>query len=164
MDEGDQRRYAPIDIQRLRAENARLQERLEATETQLERDREGLWEAGREAERTVAQQECDSLQAAMNTLLHERDALQAKVKEADEVMGLAVVAFKERVREVALLKRERDNYKVLAERRKEALMEFLDAVPPNPDRVDEDGVKVFGLSMDELDINHARAAIEQVGI
>ncbi len=34
-DEGDQRRYAPIDIERLRAENARLQERVEEAEQQL---------------------------------------------------------------------------------------------------------------------------------
>ncbi len=34
-DEGDQRRYAPIDIERLRAENARLQERVEEAEQQV---------------------------------------------------------------------------------------------------------------------------------
>ncbi|KKL28217.1 hypothetical protein LCGC14_2377340 [marine sediment metagenome] len=37
MDEGDQRRYAPIDIQRLRDENARLVEALEEAQKHVER-------------------------------------------------------------------------------------------------------------------------------
>ncbi|KKL19224.1 hypothetical protein LCGC14_2467580, partial [marine sediment metagenome] len=61
--------YGSVDeIQELRTENARLQERLRTTETELERDRESLWEAGREAERTVAQLEVVSLQDGYDSL------------------------------------------------------------------------------------------------
>ena len=45
--------------------------------------------------------------------------LQEQVKEADEVVVLAIAALNERVREVCLLKDERDDYKALAERREE---------------------------------------------
>ena len=71
--EGDQHRYAPIDIERLRTENARLQE---------------------------------------------------QVEEADEVVVLVVAALNERVQEVALLKRERDDYKALGERHWRALQKW----------------------------------------
>ncbi|KKL70014.1 hypothetical protein LCGC14_2109110 [marine sediment metagenome] len=49
--------------------------------------------------------------------------LQEQVKEADEVMGLAIAALNERVQEVDLLKRERDDYKAQSEQRREALEE-----------------------------------------
>ncbi len=49
----------------------------------------------------------------------ENARLQEQAKEADEVIRLAVVALKEGIREVALLKRERDDYKALAERLEE---------------------------------------------
>ena len=61
------------------------------------------------------------------------------------------------------LERQWKDAEALAERRKEALKPFLDAVPPNPDSTDADEVKVFGLQMDELDIANARATIEEAG-
>ncbi|KKL70589.1 hypothetical protein LCGC14_2103390 [marine sediment metagenome] len=51
----------------------------------------------------------------------ENARLLEQMEEANEVMKLAIVALKERVQEVDLLKRERDDYKALAERRKKAL-------------------------------------------
>ena len=53
----------------------------------------------------------------------ENARLQEQVKEANEVMGLAIAALNERVQEVDLLKRERDDYKAQSEQRREALEE-----------------------------------------
>ena len=39
-----------------------------------------------------------------------------------------------------------------------ALGLFLESVPPSPEFTDAHGVKVYGLQLDELDINLARAA------
>ncbi len=50
------REYEPLTVEQqqyLEAENARLQELLEAAETQLEKDRKELWRSGRKAERTT---------------------------------------------------------------------------------------------------------------
>ena len=58
----------------------------------------------------------------------ENARLQEQVKEADEVVVLAVAALKERVQEVDLLKRERDDYKALAECQKEARKQLRDQV------------------------------------
>ena len=41
-----------------------------------------------------------------------------------------------------------------------ALKDFVEAIPPNPDFIAEDGVKVYGIQLDELDINLARRALE----
>ena len=46
----------------------------------------------------------------------ENARLQERVEEADEVVGRAIVALKERVRGADLLKRERDDYRALLER------------------------------------------------
>ncbi len=76
------------------------------------------------------------------------DDLERQLEEADEVVVLAVAALKERVQEVVLLKRERDDYKALAERRKEALVKLLEENVPMPPMI-------------ILDVH---AAIEEVGI
>ena len=60
-------------------------------------------------------------EATIADLRAENARLQEQVKETDEVMGLAIEALNERVREVDLLKRERDDYKALAERHWRAL-------------------------------------------
>ena len=63
----------------------------------------------------------EALKVSQLDLRAENARLQEQVKEANEVMGLAIAALNERVREVDLLKRERGDYKALAERRGEAL-------------------------------------------
>ena len=78
----------------------------------------------------------------------ENARLQEQVKEADEVVVLAVAALHERVREVDLLKRERDDYKALAERRKGVLVKLLEEDVPMPPMI-------------ILDVH---AAIDEVGI
>jgi len=60
-------------------------------------------------------------EATIADLRAENARLQEQMKEADEVVVLAVAALHERVQEVDLLKRERDDYKALAELRGEAL-------------------------------------------
>ena len=90
----------------LRAENARLQERLRTTETELERDRESLWEAGREAERTVAQLEVVSLQERV-------EELEQTIKIQDNTLELLAEQKQGFVDAY-------NRYKVLVERRKEA--------------------------------------------
>ena len=65
--------------------------------------------------------ERDRLRVHVDELQAENARLQTRVEEADEVMGLAVAALNERVQEVDLLKRERDDYKALAKRLNEAL-------------------------------------------
>jgi len=89
--------YGSVDeIQELRTENARLQERLRTTETELERDRESLWEAGREAERTVAQLEVVSLQDGYDSLKCQYDEehdrllrLRTKAEECEQNLAEA---------------------------------------------------------------------------
>ena len=76
----------------------------------IEADRQRAWRKTY----SVLKRERDAAQA-------ENARLQARVEETDEVMGLAIAALNERIREVGLLKRERDDYKALAGRRKEAL-------------------------------------------
>ncbi|KKL61582.1 hypothetical protein LCGC14_2193860 [marine sediment metagenome] len=58
---------------------------------------------------------------AARRFMDERDALQTRVEEANGVMGLATAALRERIREVGLLKDERDDYKALAEEAKQQL-------------------------------------------
>ena len=78
----------------------------------------------------------------------ENARLQEQVKEADEVVVLTDAALHERVREVDLLKRERDDYKALAERRKGVLVKLLEEDVPMPPMI-------------ILDVH---AAIEEAGI
>ncbi len=116
------------EIADVRAENARLQERVE----KLSRGR-------KEAYNRMAQ-----AQGQLEMTLETGTAAYLSWRTANDA-----------------LKRERDEARARAERRKEALKPFLDAVPPNPDFTDADEVKVFGLQMDELDIANARATIEE---
>ena len=65
-----------------------------------------------------------SYKAGYSIAQAENARLQEQVKEADEVMGLAIAALNERVQEVDLLKRERDDYKARDKLRGEALEPF----------------------------------------
>ena len=127
--------YGSVDeIQELRTENARLQERLRTTETELERDRESLWEAGREAERTVAQLEVVSLQDGYDSLKCQYDEehdrllrLRTKAEECEQNLAEAQEEV-QRLQMCEGMARDMDadlaRYKARAERRKEALRKF----------------------------------------
>ena len=74
---------------------------------------------------SIDQNTIDRLRVLLVEARAENARLQERVKEANEVMGLANAALNERCREVDLLKRERDEARVLAERRKKALKGLL---------------------------------------
>ena len=99
----------------LRAENARLQERVEKLERENTRLQIRAGEA--EAQRKEAQTGRENVHAYCATLEAERDALQARVEEAEADRRRAfslIVSYSD----------ERDEARALAEQRKKALEEY----------------------------------------
>ena len=135
----------------LRAENARLQAEVEEVQG-------SLMEAREEVQRL---QMCEGM---ARDIAAERDALQARVEGARLVEADREIATK---RTVKLLRTERDRYKALAERRKEA----LEATGNDLARLHDGDVSNYGLEIRAmlrranaaiaLTLETARAAIEE---
>ena len=103
----------------------------------------------------------------VSCLRTERDALQARVEGLDTDLTEIATTMTEHFDSVDLndlpvsLTKGIKALVALAKRRKRAMELILKSVPPNPEFTAEDGVRVYELQLDELDIALARAAIEE---